>query len=72
MRHGFAFRKLSRNPEQRMRLLKNLATSLFEHERIQTTLARGKELRRFAEKVCMPPFVARVRLPLTRLPSSSR
>jgi ribosomal protein L17 len=33
-----------------MRLLKSLATHLFHHERIQTTLARGKELVRFADK----------------------
>lgn len=51
MRHGFAFRKLSRNPVKRERLLRNLASHLFEHERIQTTLARAKELKRHAEKL---------------------
>ena len=51
MRHGNAFRKLSRSPEKRERLLRNLASHLFKHERIQTTLARGKELVRYAERL---------------------
>jgi len=34
-----------------MALLKVLATELFQHEQIETTMARAKELRRFAEKV---------------------
>ena len=32
-------------------LLRNLATSLFEHERIETTLAKAKELQPYAEKL---------------------
>jgi len=32
-------------------MLRALATNLFTHERIATTLARGKELRRYAEKL---------------------
>jgi large subunit ribosomal protein L17 len=51
MRHGDAFGKLGRDPARRMRLLKTLCTHLFEHERIQTTLARAKELVRYADKV---------------------
>lgn len=51
MRHGKVLGKLSRNPLKRSRLLNNLATSLFEHERIETTMARAKELKRFADKV---------------------
>jgi large subunit ribosomal protein L17 len=34
-----------------MALLKNLATALFERERIRTTLAKAKELRPYAEKL---------------------
>ena len=34
-----------------MALLRNLATSLFQHERIRTTEQKCKELRRFAEKL---------------------
>lgn len=51
MRHGNSLRKLSRSPEKRERLLRNLASHLFKHERIQTTLARGKELCRHADKL---------------------
>lgn len=50
MRHGDVFSKLNRNPNDRMRLLKTLSSHLFEHERIQTTLPRAKELSRYAEK----------------------
>lgn len=50
MRHGDAFSKLNRNPTDRMRLLRTLSSHLFEHERIQTTLTRAKELTRYAEK----------------------
>ena len=32
-------------------MLANMATSLFEHGRIETTLVKAKELRRFAEKL---------------------
>lgn len=50
MRHGDVFSKLNRNPSDRMKLLKTLSSHLFEHERIQTTLPRAKELARYAEK----------------------
>lgn len=51
MRHRNGYRKLNRNTNQRKALLKGLAISLFEHGRITTTLARAKELRRFAERL---------------------
>ena len=51
MRHRKGYRKLSRNTNQRKALLKGLAISLVEHGRINTTLARAKELRRFAERL---------------------
>ncbi|MGQ9618130.1 MAG: 50S ribosomal protein L17 [Candidatus Aminicenantia bacterium] len=50
MRHRIDKRKLGRTTEHRIALLRNLATSLFEKERIITTLAKAKELRRFSEK----------------------
>ena len=50
MRHGNAFSKLNRNPSDRMRLLKTLTSHLIEHEKIETTLPRAKELSRYAEK----------------------
>jgi ribosomal protein L17 len=44
-------RKLGRTGSHRRALLRNLAVSLFLHERIQTSLAKAKELRPFAEKI---------------------
>lgn len=44
-------RKLGRNTPHRMSMLRNLASSLFEHGTISTTLGRAKELRSFAEKM---------------------
>ena len=42
---------LSRTRAHRKAMLRNLVTSLFEHERITTTLAKAKEGRRFAERL---------------------
>ena len=47
----FAGRKLGRPSGARAMLLRNLATSLFQHERIVTTLPRAKEVSRYAEKI---------------------
>ena len=51
MRHRVAHRKLGRITPHRMALLRNLATALFERERIRTTLMKAKELRPYAEKL---------------------
>jgi large subunit ribosomal protein L17 len=51
MRHRVAHRKLGRITPHRRALLRNLATALFERERIRTTLPKAKELRPFAEKL---------------------
>jgi large subunit ribosomal protein L17 len=51
MRHRVAHRKLGRKTPHRTALLRNLATALFEHERVRTTLPKAKELRPFAEKL---------------------
>jgi len=51
VRHRVAHRKLGRTTEHRISLLRNLAASLFIHERIRTTLAKAKELRPFAERL---------------------
>ena len=51
MRHRKKGRKLSRTPAHRRATLRNLATSLFLHERIETTTAKAKELRPYAERL---------------------
>jgi large subunit ribosomal protein L17 len=51
MRHRVAGRKLGRVTSHRLATLRNLTTSLFERERIRTTLMKAKELRPFAEKL---------------------
>ena len=51
MRHRKKGRNLSRSPSHRKALLRNLATSLFQHERITTTTAKAKELRPYAERL---------------------
>ncbi len=49
MRHLKRGRKLSRKASHRKALLRNLASSLIIHKRIQTTDAKAKELRIFVE-----------------------
>ena len=51
MRHNAGYRKLGRTKEHRRALLRNLATDLFRHERLTTTLPKAKELRPYAEKL---------------------
>jgi large subunit ribosomal protein L17 len=51
MRHLKAGRKLGRNASHRLALMRNLTRALFEHERIITTEAKAREVRRFAEKL---------------------
>ena len=51
MRHRIAGRKLGRTTEHRSAMLRNLVTSLFEHERLKTTDAKAKEVRPLAEKM---------------------
>lgn len=51
MRHLKTGRKLGRTSSHRKALFRNMVTSLFEHERIQTTDAKAKDVRRVAEKL---------------------
>jgi large subunit ribosomal protein L17 len=51
MRHRKASLKLSRTTSHRIAMFRNMVTSLFKHERIQTTGVKAKELRRWAEHV---------------------
>ncbi|HEX2363676.1 MAG TPA: 50S ribosomal protein L17 [Bradyrhizobium sp.] len=51
MPHNVAHRKLGRVTEHRIALLRNQATALLRHERIETTLPKAKELRPFVERI---------------------
>src|SRR6266576_1046096 len=51
MRHRAKGRQLSRTASHKKALLANLATSLFQHDRIVTTEAKAKELRPYAERL---------------------
>lgn len=49
MRHGKKFNHLGRKSQHRKAMLSNMACSLIEHKRINTTLAKAKELRKYVE-----------------------
>tara|TARA_B110000305_G_scaffold34865_1_gene34589 strand:+ start:209 stop:868 length:660 start_codon:yes stop_codon:yes gene_type:complete len=49
MRHGKKINHLSRKTAHRSALLSNMACSLIEHKRINTTLAKAKALRKYVE-----------------------
>ena len=51
MRHRKKGRTLSRTASHKKATMRNMATSLFRYERIETTTAKAKELRPFAERL---------------------
>ncbi len=51
MRHRCAGKQLSRTASHRKAMLRNMVTSLFEHERITTTVPKAREARRVAERM---------------------
>lgn len=51
MRHNRTLRKFSRTQAHRNMMYRNLVTSLFKHERIQTTAPKAKEARAVAERL---------------------
>ena len=51
MRHRVAGRKLSRHTQHRELMFRNMLVSLLQYERIKTTLAKGKELRSWADRI---------------------
>jgi large subunit ribosomal protein L17 len=51
MRHRAKGRQLSRTSTHKRAMLRNMATSLFEHGGIETTTAKAKELRPYAERL---------------------
>lgn len=51
MRHNKSGNRLSRNTPHRQAMIRNMVTSLLEHERIVTTTAKAKEVRKVADKM---------------------
>jgi large subunit ribosomal protein L17 len=51
MRHRKSGVKLNRTTSHRQAMFRNMVTSLFKHERIKTTDAKAKELRRWADHI---------------------
>ena len=51
MKHRIGFNALSRKSAERKALKRNMVTSLFRYERIETTKAKALEVRRMAEKM---------------------
>lgn len=51
MRHRKSGKQLSRNSSHRKAMFRNMAVSLMDHEMIETTLPKAKELRRFVEPI---------------------
>ena len=70
MRHRNAGRNFSRTSAHRESMFRNMASSLFKHELIRTTLPKAKELRRIAEPLitmAKADGVANRRLAFSRL-----
>ena len=51
MRHGHKLPRFSGSTKRRAALLKNLATALVKHERITTTVAKAKAMKKYGDKV---------------------
>jgi len=51
VRHRHGYRKLGRTSAHRAALLKNMSIALIEHEKIETTAIKAKELRSYVEKL---------------------
>ncbi len=51
MRHGKAGKRLGRTSSHKKAMVRNMVTSLFEHERIVTTTPKAKEVRKVADKM---------------------
>lgn len=51
MKHKIGYNRLGRKAGHRRAMLRNMAMSLFQSERIKTTKAKAKEVRRCAEKM---------------------
>lgn len=74
MEHRKSGRRFHRTSSHRKAMFRNMMNSLFEHEQIITTLAKAKELRRFAEPMitlAKSDSVANRRLAFSRLGSKA-
>ena len=70
MRHGKTFRKFGRMDAHRMAMMRNLAVSLLKAGKIETTVAKAKDLSRFVEKlitIAKDKNVASTRILVARL-----
>ena len=72
MRHKYSGRKLNRTSTHRLAMLKNMSSSLIEHEEIKTTLPKAKEIRGFVERlitISKTDTVAKRRIVFSRIRS---
>ncbi len=51
MPHQIAYKRLSRTDGHRKALLRNMATSFFKHEKMETTSTKAKEISRIVERL---------------------
>lgn len=51
MRHRKSGTRLGRNSSHRLAMIRNMVTSVFEHERIVTTMPKAKEARKVVDKM---------------------
>ena len=73
MRHKHKGNRLSRKSSHRLSLLQNLSSDLILYESVETTLAKAKELKRYAEKMITKAKVDSVhnrRLVISKIGSS--
>lgn len=51
MPHQIAYKRLSRTDGHRKAMLRNLATSFFKHEKVETTSTKAKEISKVVERL---------------------
>ncbi len=74
MRHRIAGKRFHRNTKQRKALLRGLVISLFDHLKIETTVAKAKEARKVAERIITlgrKGDIQSRRLALSRIPNKA-
>lgn len=74
MRHRVSGKLFGRTANQRKALLRGLMASLFEHQRIETTLAKAKEVKKLSERIITLGIRGDLhskRLALSRVPNRS-